>query len=1240
MTGFPAPLSHVSIRVPWHDSAWNGTVCSAPADNAACLVLKRIHEQKDDAAEVRVAGRAFSDLAPAQLPPCLAERVDFMSPHEFVRVVEHPYSKTSKSHTHFLATRLRKPPFSALAIPYRWMLKEYAREIVEEFGIDFDPTLEDRAENLMGFKAIWVQDKRNQLAMLDRFFAGVKPEASLCFLYAKETPLTDDPRRAIVGVGRVMSVGAHTEYAYSGPGDLYSVLWERAVQHSIRPGFEDGFLLPYHRLHDLAQQDESHNPAEFVALAPEEHHYEFSYGSEYVSHDGAIAALVACAAVVERAKHLVGGQWDHVLSWIDGRLNEAWRLRGPCPGIGAVLTAFGVENGTLLAYELSSLLKENEDPWPLIDTLFTDPASVASSLAKQIGPTLSQKWVNLPDERRELLKLISRFDVRAEQATRYYQPTEREKAGIRVTDGELLGNAYLLYELDRHSHEPVTVMAVDRGLFPDPVVREAHPLREPTRLHDATDPRRVRALTVSVLEEASSLGDTLRPKNGVIQAIRELAVSPLCPVDEDLMAIVEPEFDPVVSLAEMADGTRAYQIARLRDTGILIKDSVERRLKGKRHAIEAGWEALLDTKLGGPAEPDDGPELRAREEKVRALEELAASRFSVLIGPAGTGKTTLLSVLCEQPQIRGGGVLLLAPTGKARVQLEKSTGIRAQTIAQFLLPLDRYDARTGLYHLSDREPQNGAKTVVIDEASMLTEEQLAAVIQSRKGVERMILSGDPRQLPPIGSGRPFVDIVSRLSPEDVESRFPRIGVPGYCELTIRRRQIGEDRDDLMLAEWFSGQSPGAGSDEIWSAVEAGRDSETIRFLKWTTAQELHEKLTAVLVEELSLKGIDDQQGFEKSLGGSDYQGRVFFWAARNGQPGAASVVESWQVFSPLRGNPHGILDLNRLIQRTFRSSRLEETRPEIYYHRKIPEPIGPQQILYGDKVINTVNQRRDKVYPRDDSLTYVANGEIGVVVGQYKTRQMNWLPRDLEVEFSSQPSYKYTFFKGEFGEEGNPPLELGYALTVHKAQGSEFGLTFLILPNPCRLLSRELLYTAFTRQRRRVVILHQGDLSELKRYTSPGFSETARRLTNLFGSPEPVPFEDRFLEDRLIHRTRRGELVRSKSEVIIADLLYSKGLDYEYDQKLVAQDGTSRYPDFTIEDSETGMMIFWEHLGMLFDPVYRSRWEIKLDWYRRQGILPLEEGSSEQQLLVTRDDDRGGIDSSAIESLIKTHFGR
>lgn len=190
------------------------------------------------------------------------------------------------------------------------------------------------------------------------------------------------------------------------------------------------------------------------------------------------------------------------------------------------------------------------------------------------------------------------------------------------------------------------------------------------------------------------------------------------------------------------------------------------------------------------------------------------------------------------------------------------------------------------------------------------------------------------------------------------------------------------------------------------------------------------------------------------------------------------------------------------------------------------------------------------------------------------------------------------------------------------------------MPNPCRLLSRELLYTALTRQKDRIVILHQGSRSELRKFSSDDRSETARRLSNLFVAPSPVEINGRIFEDYLIHRTSRGEMVRSKSEVIIADQLANHGVEYGYEQPLTIEDVT-KYPDFTIEDMESGSMFYWEHCGMLHVPSYRRRWEDKLEWYRAHGILPREEGSGENgTLIITRDEKNGSIDSANITTLI------
>ena len=211
------------------------------------------------------------------------------------------------------------------------------------------------------------------------------------------------------------------------------------------------------------------------------------------------------------------------------------------------------------------------------------------------------------------------------------------------------------------------------------------------------------------------------------------------------------------------------------------------------------------------------------------------------------------------------------------------------------------------------------------------------------------------------------------------------------------------------------------------------------------------------------------------------------------------------------------------------------------------------------------------------------------------------------LEFSSQPNITYGFTKNEFGDESNTLIELAYALTIHKSQGSEFKKVFLILPNPNRMLSRELLYTALTRQKSRVIILHQGPPMDLKKYSSDLWSVTAKRFTNIFYNPSTIEIENNFYEDRLIHVTKCGELVRSKSEVIIANLLDANGVDYAYEEKLKIDD-LIKYPDFTIHDDDTGIDYYWEHCGMMQNPSYRRRWENKRQWYIDNDIIPYEDG--------------------------------
>ena len=1180
-----------------------------------------------------------------------------MAPFALTRTMTHPYTDFYReTHGHFAPTRFVQPPYSAASVPFRWMLRENVEGhngeigLAERLRIGWMPEREPDIRNHRGqqVETAWIQERENQLALLDSFFSALRPEESLCFFYAKRTPLSEQSRRAIVGVGRVLSVGDAAEYHYKGTKPpLRSALWERNLGHSIRPGFTDGFVFPYQQTLALADR-EGLDPEQFVAFAPDEQFGAYSYGSEHLTHDGAVASLVSCAATLQQVRGQIEGPWDQVLAWIDTQLNRLWKARGAFPGLGSALTAFGYEwgfqHGSLLAYEID-LLRERiggGDPWSLVDEIMDDPVKFGGPVAKFLTNGLRKGWKRLTEERRALLQLLGRCAMSEDQALRMYDITARVDAGIDASDAELLRNPYLLFEHDRRAADPIAFGTVDRGLFPDEVVREEFPMPEPSCIEDPADEKRVRALVVDLLEHAAVDGHTLLPRSWVIRMARERLLQPPCPLGENVLDACEDSFAPIIARVATSAEEPAYQVDRLSECRKIIRREVLGRKRGRPHVAELDWSRYVNSGINEPLPTD--PEEReqekgARREKAAALEQLFRSRLSVLIGPAGTGKTTLLRMLCLLPGLAQNGLLLLAPTGKARVRLEEQTGMRGagQTLAQFLIRQQRYDAETGTYFPKPRAPRCGDyRTVIVDECSMLTDEQLAALIDSLSNVERLVLVGDPRQLPPIGAGRPFVDIVREMEPANVESLLPRCG-PGYGELTIPRRQ--RRGADVLLASHFSGRSLDPGADAVLDKDEEGADGR-LRLVQWDHPQELQDKLVAELVEALNLAGPDDELGFEESLGGARYRDIpwAFFSNRYDDRPGAAARAGDWQMLSPVRAGFLGVDALNRMLQKRFRAKvrKLAETEG---WGRKVPRPIGPQMLLYGDKVINVINQRRRDVWPRPAGEAYLANGDIGIVVGQYKTRKSRSLPKKLEVEFAGQLGPKYSFAPAEFGDEARNPLELAYCLTVHKTQGSEFGITFVVLTNPCWLLSRELLYTALTRHQDRLVILHQGPLVEYRRYAGDEHSEIARRMTNLFMDPLPrevtVNAQQRFLEEGLIHRTERGELVRSKSELVIADKLHARGIDYAYEQPLVLHNGRTRYPDFTIADHARGVTFYWEHLGMLDDPGYRARWEGKRAEYLECGISPHEDGEgSEGTLIETRDERGGRLDAAAIASVI------
>lgn len=1256
------PVKHLSIRVPWHDIGWEGNVCQKPNLNSSCLILDRLAPNKVDAADhclnykftsrnwkltrEKNAGISINDLDEERRPACMGERMAFMAPFDYHITINYPYTYRENLN-HFLPTMINNPPYSASGVPFNWMSKRGARKLIEDNILPVDMEQEKKFERDNKIKTEWINTLNNQKMIMDWFFDHVKPQSTLCFFYAKKVPFCEDQSRVILGVGRLKQVDPYIEYDYSEEREYRGIVWERSIHHSIRPGFEDGFILPYHQAMKMAEEnpDLEFDPSELAVIPPSGKIPEFSYVTEHVSNDTAIDVLLACAESLKKAiEYGIKGSWENSLRWINEQLAELWKMRGPYPGMGSALSALGFSTGNFIAMELENQRQDDEDPWELMENIFNEPENyLSANLAAEVKD-MKDIWEILSSEEKDLLKLISRFEISILQASIILLPEIREKLGLHFEDGDILKNPYLIYEFTRHTEEPVGFLTVDHGVLPDLDIRNTFPLPEQSRVESEIDWRRIRALTVELLEEASYNGHSLLPRNVIIERINEMQMVPPCKVNEKIFRAREKYFEGIIEVMKMANEDTSYQLSEINEIGQFIRIKIQARKNGKRIINDIDWEDLLFSTLEKEHESidkaiDPEMELKARNEKAAALREIAESRVSVLLGSAGTGKTTLLSILCQQEEIRNKGILLLAPTGKARVRMEQALGlssrkdshIKAYNVAQFLVKSGRYDGVTHRFILNGEPPKRVAGTVIIDEASMLTEQMLAALLESMKGYDRLILVGDRFQLPPIGTGRPFVDIITELKPENIDESFPRVG-PCYAELTQNRRQTGTKRADIQMASWFRGGPVNATEDEIFDILTGSKKSEYIDIYSWEDPEEFKNLIFDILTQELELEDEFDYRTFNNSFGAFNGSFRV----------GSAEGAENWQILSPVRNRMHGVTEINRMIHQRFKGAFARKCR----HDWKKPDPAGIEGIVWGDKVINIRNQSLDSwnTEKREKTDGYLANGEIGILV---ETPRINNKYHLLKFEFSSQPGFTYSFFNNlkpmgnkyyRMDEDDGPSLELAYALTIHKAQGSEFGKVILVIPRNSFTISRELIYTALTRQKDGIVILYEGDPRELMNYSDNKWSETDQRFTNIFQTPHPRPVKDKkdlFLEDRLINRTLRGEDVRSKSELIIANMLHSNDIDYEYEPVLEIN-GETRRPDFVIYDDDSGETYYWEHLGMCTNKGYRNDWKRKEQWYRKNDILPHKEGGGKNGvLLTTRDTKKGGINSEEIENVVK-----
>jgi len=1210
-------IKHLSIRVAWHDNKWNGSVCKHPANNAFCIHLPRIYGEKDEAAEEKIKGTHWSKLKTEQIPPCKAEGGGFMSAIKYSREFNHPYNQPKRKDIPHLAlkpTTFEIPPYSTFAVPFWWMLRSNQAEIK-----DLYPDI-PKDEN-PPFPSAWIYSRHTQDALLKKFFDPIKDEQSLSVFYIKgANPVDEDSRRLIVGIGLIKK--KLPILTYETKADYTYPIWDRLITHGIRPDDpkSEGILLPYHEYLELPEdyvlktkegKKSKYDLIDEIKLTLQETASrqevidEFTYGSKWVNDSSVLVVLGKLRSIIERIKEhgIVRGHWDSHLLWIDRQIGKVKESMGPFPSFANALIALGFQYGHTLEEDLREQKKigAKDNPWDAWEEVIYGSMNLKNYAYAGDLPHYRDIWLNETNERKELLQLLSRFELSDKQIKNWFDPTLRMRLGYKVNDSDILSNPYIISEEDTgdKEHYPIAVETIDNGLFADKAIQgDCIPVK-PQSVDSPLDTRRIRAIAINILKRASENGDTLLSVVEITETLNTLNLQRATVVPINYIAS-NIEYFKLKLEHFKTDTLDALQLKHYSDIESYFRRTLLARAKKELEPIQEEWDKLIKKTIkdnGIKYDATNPRHVAALADQVEALKQITSRKISILHGPAGTGKTTVLGALFGCRELTKDGILLLAPTGKARVKLGKMAGSEAFTIAQFLNRQKRFDWVRMKPRFTGPEKYKGEQNVIIDESSMLTEDDLYALLQALDmgHVQRIILVGDPYQLPPIGAGRPFADLCAHL--ELLEDKDEDIAA-AKCLARLKevvRNVDGENSDALTLASWYSGMKPSKNADAIFSKLGNNNQLNDLQVLCWKSEEELIEKLNAVLIDKLKLK--------DKS----DYAALNAFLGINNGNIDT-SKIEAFQLLSPVKAPYWGSFNLNRKFQQQFRTGLRSSVS------------IGDYQIGLYDKVIQTINEWREG-YPGGEKYQ-LSNGQLGLVQSTVKG-----FANVVFAGVEEKVSFGYKSQGQTESDDSN--LELAYAITVHKSQGSDFDYVFLIIPKTGRIISRELIYTALTRAKKKLVLLVEGDDPHwIINLSKPQYSETAKRNTHLFRpSVREIKSSIPYAEG-LIHKTRKeGLLVRSKSEVIIANMLIEKEIEFEYERQYTGKTGEKRIPDFTFIDA-AGDLIILEHLGMMSIPSYKADWEKKKKFYEENKF------KMNENLFITTESETGGIDSIAIEKII------
>ena len=459
---------------------------------------------------------------------------------------------------------------------------------------------------------------------------------------------------------------------------------------------------------------------------------------------------------------------------------------------------------------------------------------------------------------------------------------------------------------------------------------------------------------------------------------------------------------------------------------LACEDRLAARLRARRAGAPLAGGAEADEALRGISDGGGGPPPTA--EQLAAVRAALLGRLTVISGGPGTGKTTIVLAMLRALARLGvapGAVALAAPTGKAANRLEEAIQQGLQRLAAPLAPADAELARASpaaetLHRLLGWSPrrktfvhhQNNRlahRVVIVDESSMIDLALMERLVRSVADDARLVLLGDADQLPSIEAGAVFRDLT-----------------PLAHRLTRSHRVDAAAQGGQQLADLARALRAGA-----LPAIAAATAAE-VRFegVALVAPSEREALLERWYVHALTFDGETAAAARHRYRAGPDGrfspedEARLARLYAR---------LHRGRVLCVTRGRPTGTSAINQWLHQRHGAERA---------------PFAP-----GEPVMVLRNDYQRGLY----------NGDQGVVV---LLEEDDGRPARIAAAFSTRIGWQ-AWVIDAIGEA----LELSFAMTVHKSQGSELDAALLLLPDvPIPILARELLYTAVTRARQAVVI--------------------------------------------------------------------------------------------------------------------------------------------------------------------------